>query len=160
MFGAFVYPSREGLPEYLAYRQEVESVIERINRRWAHPDLEAGAARQSGRLSPARWPPSRRYDVLLVNPLRDGMNLVAKEGPLVNARDGVLVLSPRGRRLGRAGRGRCGACTPTTSPAPVTPSTGAGMAPAERAPEAAELRRRAEARTPREWLADQLAAAR
>jgi trehalose 6-phosphate synthase len=34
-----------------------------------------------------------RYDVLFVNPLYDGMNLVAKEGPLVNERDGVLVLS-------------------------------------------------------------------
>jgi trehalose 6-phosphate synthase len=36
-----------------------------------------------------------RYDVLLVNPLADGMNLVAKEGPVVNRRDGVLVLSER-----------------------------------------------------------------
>ena len=36
-----------------------------------------------------------RYDVLLVNPLGDGMNLVAKEGPVVNRRDGVLVLSER-----------------------------------------------------------------
>ena len=35
-----------------------------------------------------------RYDVLLVNPIRDGLNLVAKEGPLVNERDGLLVLSP------------------------------------------------------------------
>ena len=35
----------------------------------------------------------RRSDVLLVNPIRDGLNLVAKEGPLVNERDGVLVLS-------------------------------------------------------------------
>jgi len=35
----------------------------------------------------------RLYDVLLVNPVADGMNLVAKEGPVVNARDGVLVLS-------------------------------------------------------------------
>ena len=33
------------------------------------------------------------YDVLLVNPIRDGMNMVAKEGPLLNERDGVLVLS-------------------------------------------------------------------
>lgn len=33
------------------------------------------------------------YDVLLVNPLADGMNLVAKEGVLVNQRDGVLLLS-------------------------------------------------------------------
>ena len=35
----------------------------------------------------------RNFDVLLVNPIYDGMNLVAKEGPLVNQRDGVLVLS-------------------------------------------------------------------
>jgi trehalose 6-phosphate synthase len=33
------------------------------------------------------------YDVLLVNSVIDGMNLVAKEGPVVNTRDGVLVLS-------------------------------------------------------------------
>ena len=33
------------------------------------------------------------YDVLLVNPVMDGLNLVAKEAPLVNARNGVLVLS-------------------------------------------------------------------
>jgi trehalose 6-phosphate synthase len=35
----------------------------------------------------------KQYDVLLVNAVYDGMNLVAKEGPLVNGRDGVLVLS-------------------------------------------------------------------
>jgi trehalose 6-phosphate synthase len=35
----------------------------------------------------------KQYDVLLVNAVYDGMNLVAKEGPLVNTRDGVLVLS-------------------------------------------------------------------
>jgi trehalose 6-phosphate synthase len=35
----------------------------------------------------------RRYDVLLVNPIIDGMNLVAKEGPAANERNGVLVLS-------------------------------------------------------------------
>ena len=35
-----------------------------------------------------------RYDVLLVNPIKDGLNLVAKEGPLLNRRDGVVLLSP------------------------------------------------------------------
>ena len=34
-----------------------------------------------------------RYDVLLVNAIFDGMNLVAKEAPLVNEQDGVVVLS-------------------------------------------------------------------
>ena len=36
--------------------------------------------------------------MLLVNPIRDGLNLVAKEGALVNDRDAVLVLSPRPAR--------------------------------------------------------------
>jgi trehalose 6-phosphate synthase len=35
----------------------------------------------------------KQYDVLLVNPIFDGMNLVAKEGPLVNERSGVVILS-------------------------------------------------------------------
>jgi trehalose 6-phosphate synthase len=35
-----------------------------------------------------------RYDALMVNPVKDGLNLVAKEGPLVNQRDGVVLLSP------------------------------------------------------------------
>jgi len=35
----------------------------------------------------------KQYDVLLVNAVYAGLNLVAKEGPLVNTRDGVLVLS-------------------------------------------------------------------
>ena len=35
------------------------------------------------------------YDVLLINAIADGMNLVAKEGPIVNRRDGVLILSER-----------------------------------------------------------------
>jgi trehalose 6-phosphate synthase len=37
----------------------------------------------------------KKYDVLLVNAIADGMNLVAKEGPIVNELDGVLILSER-----------------------------------------------------------------
>ena len=33
------------------------------------------------------------YDALLVNTIIEGMNLVAKEGPVVNDRNGVLILS-------------------------------------------------------------------
>ncbi|HUF34113.1 MAG TPA: trehalose-6-phosphate synthase [Acidimicrobiales bacterium] len=92
VFAAFVYPSREGLPEYLAYRQEVEGLIRAINERWSTPgwipvlyDPEDDFPRSVAAL--------RRYDVLLVNPVRDGLNLVAKEGPLVNEHHGVLALS-------------------------------------------------------------------
>jgi trehalose 6-phosphate synthase len=35
----------------------------------------------------------KQFDALLVNAIFDGMNLVAKEAPLVNGRDGVLILS-------------------------------------------------------------------
>jgi len=44
------------------------------------------------------------YDVLLVNPVLDGMNLVAKEGPVLNERNGVLVLSENAGAVGELGR--------------------------------------------------------
>lgn len=93
VFGAFVYPSREGLPEYLAYRQEVERVVGDVNRRWAVPgwtpilfDASDDFPRSVAALA--------RADVLLVNPVRDGLNLVAKEGTLVSRRRSILALSP------------------------------------------------------------------
>ena len=60
------------------------------------------------RTTRARSPPTGCYDALLVNPIFDGMNLVAMEGPLVNRRHGALILSrERGRvRAARAARDR------------------------------------------------------
>lgn len=89
---ALAYPSRESLADYLAYRSEVEHTVERINERfgndtWTPIVLDVADNRQR---SVAAY---LRYDVLLVNPLRDGLNLVAKEGPLLNGNDGTLVLS-------------------------------------------------------------------
>ena len=88
------YTSREGLPEYLAYRSEIELLAGLVNERWAGRcggrdpvELDVGDD------FPSTVAALRRYDVLLVNPLRDGMNLVAKEGPLLNERSGTLVLS-------------------------------------------------------------------
>jgi trehalose 6-phosphate synthase len=92
VFGAFVYPSREGLAEYQAYRQEVESVIQRINAEWA-TDTWMPILYDSEDDFPRSVAALQRFDVLLVNPVRDGLNLVAKEGMIVNERDGVLALS-------------------------------------------------------------------
>jgi trehalose 6-phosphate synthase len=158
VFGAFVYPSREGLPEYLAYRQEVESTVRRINDRWA----TAG-------WTPILFDPSddfpgsvaalRRADVFLINPIRDGLNLVAEEGPLVNERDALLLLSPEAGVWDQlAGVARA------VHPYDISGTADAladalAASPDERAVEAAELRRRAGARTPIDWLDDQLAAA-
>ena len=87
-----VYPSRQALPEYLAYANEIEQVVERVNDRWATRDWLPIVfdERDDFARSVAGM---QRYDVLFVNPLKDGLNLVAKEGPLLNRRDGVLCLS-------------------------------------------------------------------
>ncbi|HEY6531057.1 MAG TPA: trehalose-6-phosphate synthase [Acidimicrobiales bacterium] len=158
VFGAFVYPSREGLPEYLAYRQEVESTVRRINERWATPGWTPILFDPSDDF-PGSVAALRRADVFLINPIRDGLNLVAEEGPLVNDHDALLLLSPEAGvwdQLDGAAR-------------PVHPYDVSGTAdalaealaasPEQRAIEAAELRRRAAARTPTDWLDDQLAAA-
>jgi trehalose 6-phosphate synthase len=88
------YTSRETLPEYLAYRAELEHLTALVNERWGADgylpvllDVDDDFA--------ATVAAFRRYDVLLVNPVRDGMNLVAKEGPVLNERNGTLVLSHR-----------------------------------------------------------------
>ncbi len=91
-FLAFLVPSRQAIPEYKRYYNKVLKIIEDINAKygtdewrpiralWGNDRTRALAAMQF-------------YDVLLVSPIIDGMNLVAKEGLVVNQRNGVLVLS-------------------------------------------------------------------
>jgi trehalose 6-phosphate synthase len=86
------YASREGLADYLAYRSELEHTVTRINETWGQEDWQPivlDVADNRDRSMAALC----EYDVLLVNPVRDGLNLVAKEGPLVNTRHGTVVLS-------------------------------------------------------------------
>ncbi|HVM41024.1 MAG TPA: trehalose-6-phosphate synthase [Acidimicrobiia bacterium] len=158
VFGALVYPSREGLPEYLAYRQEVEQAAVRVNDRWAtggwQPvlfDAEDTYARSLAGLM--------RYDVLLVNPIRDGLNLVAKEGPVLNQRDGQVVLSREAGAYDDMGD----AVFPVNPFDLVQTAEAMGAAldlePGERAAQAKAARELAEARTPRHWLDDLLAQA-
>jgi trehalose 6-phosphate synthase len=158
VFGAFVYPSREGLAEYLAYRQEVEGLIRQLNERWGSPGW-----------TPVIYDPSddfprsiaalRRYDTLLVNPIRDGLNLVAKEGPMVNERDGVLALSTEAGAWEEL-RGLALEVNPfdVGGTADVL-HRALAMGPEERAAHAVAVREAATARRPSDWLADQLAAA-
>ena len=102
VFVAMLNASREGLPEYLAYRQEVEQAAEAVN--------DALGARATGRrwssthatTSRAASPGSLAYDVLLVNPIKDGLNLVAKEGPLGQPTRRRALPLPRGGRVRRA----------------------------------------------------------
>ena len=91
-FAALLNPSRESLPEYLAYRNEVEQAAAQVNERWATPGWEPVILDQRDNYARS-LAGLVRSDVLLVNPVRDGLNLIALEGPLANRRDGVLCLS-------------------------------------------------------------------
>ena len=89
---AFLQPSRQDVEAYQQYLVLVRSTVDRINSRfrkgaWEPTRLDLG---EDIHRALAAY---RSYDVLLVNPILDGMNLVAKEGPVVNQRSGVLVLS-------------------------------------------------------------------
>jgi trehalose 6-phosphate synthase len=159
MFMAFVYPSREALADYLAYRSEVEATAARVNETWGAPGWAPIVLDMSDD-HPRSVAAMRMYDVLLVNPIRDGLNLVAKEGPLVNERDGVLVLS---REAGAWDALRDHAIT--INPFDVVGTSDAlhaalSMDDQARATTADVLRAAADHRRPADWLADQLAAAR
>jgi trehalose 6-phosphate synthase len=86
---ALLDPSRTDIPEYAAYIAEIERAAAAVN-------VRQGAAVVDLRIAddfPLSVAAYAEYDVLLVNAIFDGLNLVAKEGPLLNERDGVLVLS-------------------------------------------------------------------
>src|SRR5439155_26393910 len=91
-FLAFLVPSRQSLPEYKRYNAEVMKIIEEINQRYG-TDKWIPIQAFFGNDRTQALAAMQYYDVLLVNPIIDGMNLVAKEGPIVNLTDGVVVLS-------------------------------------------------------------------
>lgn len=155
VFTALVYPSRESLAEYLAYRQEVEQAAEMVNERWA-TDQWQPILLDSDDTYERSLAGFRRYDVLLVNPIRDGLNLVAKEGPLLNERDGVLVLSREAGAYEDLG-GVCLGVNPFDLVATAEALHEAlSMDRGQRSELAGRLRDVAAARSPRTWLDDLL----
>ena len=89
---ALLDPSRQDIPEYAEYLGAIQRAARAVNDRfqsegWTPIDLRI---EDNFPLSVAAY---KQYDVLLVNAIYDGLNLVAKEAPLVNKRDGVLILS-------------------------------------------------------------------
>ena len=91
-FLAFLVPSRQGLAMYQRYNADVEKLIDEINQKYGTKEWTPITA-FFGNDRTRSLAAMQYYDALLVNPIIDGMNLVAKEGPVVNANDGVLVLS-------------------------------------------------------------------
>jgi trehalose 6-phosphate synthase len=91
-FYALLQPSRQDVPEYSDYIGAIGSVVAEVNARHTGDGWQPIVLQMENDMSLAVAAYSLA-DVLLVNAVNDGMNLVAKEMPLVNRRDGVLVLS-------------------------------------------------------------------
>ena len=91
-FLAFLVPSRTGISEYQRYTDDVEEQVNTINSTFGDENWRPIHAFYEENYNQA-IAALRLYDVLLVNPVIDGMNLVAKEGPIANTRGGVLIVS-------------------------------------------------------------------
>ena len=93
-FVAITVPSRLEVPEYQNYLDDVSAITGRINAKYAN--VETGwqpIQILMGENYPRALAAMKWYDILMVNSIIDGMNLVAKEGALLNERNGVLILS-------------------------------------------------------------------
>jgi trehalose 6-phosphate synthase len=85
-------PSRQDIPEYTEYVGAIQRAARRVNDRFYATNWQAVDLRMSDNF-PQAVAAYKHYDVLLVNAIFDGMNLIAKEAPLVNTHDGALILS-------------------------------------------------------------------
>jgi trehalose 6-phosphate synthase len=91
-FLAQLQPSRTDIPEYAAYMEAVGRTAEEVNERHGTDSWRPIELFMEDNF-PRSVAAYKNFDVLLVNAVRDGMNLVAKESAVINERDGVLVLS-------------------------------------------------------------------
>jgi trehalose 6-phosphate synthase len=152
---ALAYPSRHDLPEYREYTGAVQRVAREINEEyatagWVPVELEVrdDYARSLAAMALA--------DVVLVNPLRDGMNLVAKEAPVLSERGLSLVLS---REAGAADQ--LGPWAHLVGPLDISQTATAlheALLSTDRLPQTAALVAAAAAHPPTAWLQSQLAA--
>lgn len=155
VFLVLLNPSRTGIPEYRAYLKDCRTAAGRINARFGRKGWKPV------RLSvkddyPMTLAAYEQYDALLVNPVFDGMNLVAKEGPVLNDRDGVLILSENTGAFEELGRNAL-----TVNPFDVgATATAIGsaldMGESDRAWRAAALRESVIANRLDRWVGDQL----
>ena len=102
---AMLDPSRQDIPDYAEYLAALQRAARSVNDRfqlegWTPIELHV---EDDFVKSVAAY---KQYDVLLVNAIFDGLNLIAKEAPLVNERDGVLILSENTGAHEELGAGR------------------------------------------------------
>jgi trehalose 6-phosphate synthase len=153
---AHLNPSRQDVAEYRAYLDACRQEADRLRERFGDDAVELYVGDDYPRAVAAL----QRSDVLLTNPVMDGTNLVAKEGPVLNRNDGVVVLS---RAAGAAAMLDEGALL--VNPYDVEAQAAAlhralTMDPDERAARAGRLRAAARRGAPAEWFDAQRSALR
>jgi trehalose 6-phosphate synthase len=154
---AFAYPSRHDLPEYREYTAAVQRLAADISDEFGTDDWEPLVLQVNDDYARS-LAAYRLADVLLVNPIRDGMNLVAKEGPILSAGGCGLVLSTE---AGAAAELAADALM--VNPYDITGTAEAlhealMMTDSERKRRSAALAEAAAALPPAQWFADQLTA--
>ncbi|NUS55371.1 MAG: trehalose-6-phosphate synthase [Streptomycetaceae bacterium] len=152
---AFAYPSRHDLPEYREYTAAVQRIAKEIDDEFGDGTWQPLILHVNDDF-PRSLAAYRLADVALVNPIRDGMNLVAKEIPVVSERGCALVLS---REAGAFEE--LGADAVVVNPFDVTATsealhTALSMDDAERGERTKRLAAAATALSPQQWFLDQL----
>ncbi|HEY5260567.1 MAG TPA: trehalose-6-phosphate synthase [Solirubrobacteraceae bacterium] len=155
-FMAQLMPSRTDVPEYAEYLERIEALVAVVNHRHGTPDWMPIQLKLRDDLEEA-MAAYKHYDVLLVNAMFDGMNLVAKEGPIVNERAGVSILSEN-----TGAHEELGEYALSVNPFDIQELADSihaalDMAPPERARRARGLVEIVTSRDPGDWIDEQLA---
>src|SRR5690242_18201596 len=154
-FTAQLMPSRTDVPEYAEYLEKIEALVAVVNHRHGTPDWMPIDLKLRDDLDEA-VASYKHYNVMMVNAMFDGMNLVAKEGPLVNERNGVSIL---GENTGA--HEELGEFALSVNPFDVQELADAihaalTMEPAERARRANGLKEVIRQRDPGDWIDEQI----
>jgi trehalose 6-phosphate synthase len=155
-FTAQLMPSRTDVPEYAEYLEKIEALVAVVNHRHGTTDWMPINLKLRDDLEEA-VASYKHYDVMMVNAMFDGMNLVAKEGPLVNERDGVSILSEN-----TGAHEELGEFALSVNPFDVQELADAiyaalTMSPEGRARRAAGLKEIVTSRDPGDWIDEQIA---
>lgn len=166
-FLALLTPTRTWIPEYRRYLRLCRAAAARINKRFGKEgSFDNGPVTLLVADDPQQFDYPRALagmrvaDSLMVNPIFDGLNLVAKEGMVVGDKDPVLILSQNAGAYEELGEAAIG-----INPFDAVETAGAilravEMSPEERATRAGSLRRLVTARTPEDWVRERMRAVR
>ena len=154
-FLAFLVPSRTHIRQYERYMDEVDGLIRTINDSFGRGDWRPIQVFHENNYTQA-IAGMRLYDTLLVNPVVDGMSLVAKEGPVINTKNGVLLLSESSGAYGQLKEGALGVAPADLEGTAEALYQAITMSPEERERRATILKEAIKREDATHWLLSQL----